>query len=274
VYSVKIPSGGLESTKLTTNLRILRPTIRQITTTTDHAAFHARNVTLSRRLGLALIVFCAALMLLGPAIADTILSFLGCRPGNDCGRIANVIGSRFTAFYRADSLADVPFIFAANFWPVVLAWGVLIVYVRLRKPTARAASSVSPPATRHEYSASSHWARWAHRFAVTSLIGLVLFCVLFGTPLLATETARFILSQLGCEAVMWNFGGPQSCLDAPGFWTPRLRDYMTPFFGWNAPFLLGLHFHKLLIAWGIATATLFYIASVAKRRAGKNSYLL
>ena len=232
---------------------------------TRTAAFYTRNATLSRRLAMALIVFSASMMLLGPTIADSVLSLLRCQPGNGCGPIANAVGSRFAAFYRADSLIDVPFIFIAKFWALILAWVALIAYVRLRKvppPRAQGATPLSPRDALHERSAAF---RWSRRLAWGLTASLVLFCVLLGTPLLATGTASFILSQLGCNAVVLNFGGPQECLNAPGFWTPRLRDYMNPV-GWLlAPFLLVLHFHVLLIGWGLLTTAHFYISSLIER---------
>ncbi len=228
--------------------------------TTKRTAFDVNNANLARRLLLALIVFCAAMMLLGPTIADYVLSLLGCTSGQGCGSIANAIGSRFAVFYGADSLGDVPFIFITNFWWMILAWVALIAYVRLRKPPP----VTTPQDARREQSVAF---RWAHRSAWGSFISLVVFCVLLGVPVLATFTAGFILSQLGCETTVLNFGGPQTCLDAPGFWTTRLRDYMSPV-GWLlAPLLLVKNFFVLLIGWATFTAALFYISSLMKQNA-------
>lgn len=228
----------------------------------SYAAFRARNATLSRRLLMALVVFCAAMMLLGPTIADSVLSLLRCQPGNTCGAIGNAIGGRFAAFYRAGSLVDVPFIFIQNFWFVVLAWVVLIAYVRLRQPPPSLAGGVARVKQNVLYERSAMY-RWTRRLAQATLICLMMFCILLGTPLLATATAGWILSQLGCEVVVLNFGGPQTCLDAPGFWTPRLRDYMGIIGGLAAPFLLIVHFHFVLIGGAVLTATLFYLSRLA-----------
>ena len=99
-------------------------------------SYAAHNATIARRLALALIVICSAMMLLGPTVADLALAILGCRGGVDRGGpiIVELVAARFSAFYRADQLLDVPFIFLVQFWPAILLSLGLILYVRYRKP--------------------------------------------------------------------------------------------------------------------------------------------
>lgn len=245
---------------------------RSTESTVDYAT---RNATIARRLALALIVTCAAMMLLGPTIADSILALLGCRGGADCGPIGSLIGERFAAFYRADQLLDVPFIFLVQFWPAVLVSIGLILYVRYRKPPKKPRAPVSPVENLRR---RLPMYRWAQRLGSAGLASLVGFCVLLGTPFVATETARVALLWLGCEVDPWRFGLPLSgfgsgrkpppaCLEWPGFWIPRLRDYVESIDGWFvAPYLLGLHFGWLIIAWAGTTALLFGLARFIRWR--------
>ncbi len=238
--------------------------------------FLARNVVLSRRLFLALVVFCAAMMLLGPTIAETMQMLLGCQAVNHCGMIGNAMVGKFAAFYRADSLIDVPFIFLQNFWWLVLAWAGLIAYIRLRRQTivvtpyeALVDRVVTPYEARVDSAANRRPMKVSDMviplrvLAWISLLCLVLFCILFGTPILATVTASSILSQLGCEATANVFAGSSDCLNASGFWTPRLRGYIG-LKGLLAPFLLIDNFLDVIIGWVIFNATLF-IASYGMR---------
>jgi hypothetical protein len=239
--------------------------------TESAVSYTARNATIARRLALALIVTCMAMMLLGPTIADSVLATLGCRGSVICGPIVNLVGERFAAFYRADQLLDVPFIFLVQFWPAILVWIGLIVYVRYRKPPKYPRAPLSPlEYLRRRFSTY----RWALRLTRACLGSLMAFCVLLGTPLLATETARVALSWLGCEVNPWRislplaaFGSgrsPPACLEWPGFWISRLRDYVDGWF--TAPYLLVLHFGWLILAWAGMGALLFGLTRLIRWR--------
>lgn len=242
------------------------PTQTSSRSTESAVAYAARNATIARRLALALIVTCAAMMLLGPTIADSVLSFLGCRGGADCGPIAGVVSDRFAAFYRADQLLDVPLIFLIQFWPAILVSIGLILYVRYRKPPR-----APLPLVKKNLRRLSPTYRLVQCLAWSGLASLVAFCALLGTPIVATETSRVALSWLGCEVHPWRirlpiaaFGSaraPPACLEWSGFWVPRLRDYVISIDGWfTAPYLLALHFGWLILAWAAASALLFELA--------------
>jgi hypothetical protein len=233
-------------------------------------SYAARNATIARRLVLVLIVVCAAMMLLGPTVADFALAILGCPGGVDCGGpfIVDLVAARFSAFYRADQLLDVPFIFLVQFWPAILLSLGLILCVRYRKPPQN-------PGALSSLVENGWWRSpiypWADRFARACIASLISFCVLLGTPFLATETARVVLSWLGCEVNPWRirlplsgFGSgssPPACLESAGFWTPRLRDYVASTDGWfTAPYLLFLHFGWVILAWAGMSALLFGLA--------------
>lgn len=244
---------------------------RSTDSTVDYAM---RNATIARRLALALIVTCAAMMLLGPTIADSVLALIGCQGGGGCGPISGFVGERFAAFYRADQLLDVPFIFLVQFWPAILVSIGLILYVRYRNPPETPKASLSPVENLRRRSPTY---RWAQRLAGAWLSSLVAFCFLLGTPFVATETARVALLWLGCEVDPWRlrlpvvaFGSarkPPACLEGSGFWIPRLRDYVESIEGWfAAPYLLGLHFGWLILAWAGTTALLFGLARFVRWR--------
>ncbi len=63
-----------------------------------------------------------------------------------------------------------------------------------------------------------------------------------------------------------SFSGSSDCLNASGFWTPRLRGYIG-LKGLLAPFLLIDNFLDVIIGWVIFNATLF-IASYGMRPSG------
>lgn len=243
---------------------------------TDDAMDHVeRNTRLARRLALVLIVVCAAMMLLGPTIADSVLAILGCRTDTVCGPIVGLVAERFAAFHQADRLMDVPFIFVIQFWPVILVSIGLILHVRYRKPPELAAAPMSPL---DEAVQRAPVYRWARRSAWVCLASLIAFCVLLGTPFVATGTARVLLSGLGCDVDPWRvslpiaaFGSGRSlpaCLEWPGFWIPRLRDYVDSIDGWfTAPYLLLRHFGWMILAWAAFTAMLAGLATLARRRA-------
>ena len=236
------------------------------------AAYAARNATIAGGLTLALIVICAAMALLGPTMADAVLALLGCPGGADCGLLLEPLGRRFAAFYRAQQLLDVPFIFLVQFWPAILAAIALILYVRYRTPPKTPLASASPAQRLRRLSTAY---RWAERLAWAWSAGLVAFCVLLGTPILAAGVARAALFSLGCEVDLWRFRlplaafgsgrEPPACLEWPGFWIPRLRDYVESIDGWFiAPYLLVLHFGWLILAWAVSAALLFGLARLVR----------
>lgn len=210
-------------------------------------------------------------MLLGPTIADSVLAILDCPGGVDCGPIVDLVGGRFAAFYRAAQLLDVPFIFLVQFWPAILVWVGLILYVRYRKQPENRRAPLSPL---EDLRRRSSVYRWARRLTQACLASLIAFCVLLGTPLVATETARVALSWLGCEVNPWRislpiaaFGSgrsPPACLEWSGFWIPRLRDYVDGWF--TAPYLLVLHFGWLILAWAGMSALLFGLTRLVRWR--------
>jgi hypothetical protein len=241
----------------------------------EHAAFRARNEVLSRRLLLALVVFCTAMMLLGPTIAEYVLRVLWCPSNYTCNLVERFIGSRFTALLRADQLLDVPFIFLVQFWPLVVAWIGWIAYIRYRKPP------LAPRSPREALLRRLPHLRWSRRLSWISLIGLILFCVFLGTPVLSTFTAKLGLTLLDCDVSLSHgvfpigggFGtgsGPEKCLSGSGFWIPRLKDYVAPIAGWiSGPYLLLLHFHWLLAIWSSITVALFAATRLIERRSAQ-----
>jgi hypothetical protein len=231
---------------------------------TEHAPAQGevltRNAAVSRWLLWGLVLFCAAMMLLGPTIADKVLALLSCQPGVLCGLFADAIGSKFAAFYRADSLVDVPFIFLQNFWLLITTWAGLIVYLRLR-PQSRLLTLHAP------LGLAAY--QWISLLAWALSICVVLFCILLATPVVATQTASWILSQLGCNATVNVFAGSSECLDAAGFWTPRLRDYIG-LTGIFAPIWLIQNFLDVILGSVIINMILFYVSYRMKPRGDFN----
>jgi hypothetical protein len=233
-----------------------------------------RNAAVSRWLLWGLVLFCAAMMLLGPTIADKVLALLSCRPGVLCGLFVDAIGSKFAAFYRADSLVDVPFIFLQNFWLLITAWAGLIIYLRLRPQSLSLAKTeevsrlLTFPQSRlltlHAPLGLAAY-QWISLLAWALSICVVLFCILLGTPLVATQTASWILSQLGCNATANVFAGSSECLDAAGFWTPRLRDYIG-LRGIFAPVWLIENFFDVILGSVLINMILFYVSYRMKPR--------
>ncbi|WP_440108549.1 hypothetical protein [Acidovorax sp. BL-A-41-H1] len=239
-------------------------------------SYAARNAIIARRLALVLIVVCSAMMLLGPTIADFALAMLGCPGGVDCRGpiVVKIVAARFSAFYRADQFLDVPFIFLVQFWPAILLSLGLILFVRYRKPPRNPRTLLS---LLEDWCRRSPIYRWPQFLAWACLGSLISFCALLGTPFVATETARVVLSWLGCEVNPWRirlplaaFGSgrsPPACLESGGFWVPRLRDYVSSAEGWfAAPYLLGVHFGWIIIAWAGISALLFGLARLVRWR--------
>jgi hypothetical protein len=189
-----------------------------------------------------------------------VLALLSCRPGVLCGLFVDAIGSKFAAFYRADSLVDVPFIFLQNFWLLITTWAGLIIYLRLR-PQSRLLTLQAP------LGLAAY--QWIGLLAWVLSICVVLFCILLGTPLVATQTASWILSKLGCNATVNIFAGSSACLDAAGFWTPRLRDYIG-LGGILAPVLLIQNFLDVILGSVIINMILFYVSYQMKPRGDFN----
>jgi hypothetical protein len=218
------------------------------------------------------------MMLLGPAIAEHVFSLLNCNSGGDrvsngCNGLRALVGNRFAPFFKADQLLDVPFIFLAQFWWLIAAWLALIFYVKHRPPEIIARRALEREALKNDpVLRAEHRARWFWRAFRTSAFGLVSFCVLFGVPILGNLSAQWVMSMLGCDASIKLFPFPiaafsdpshPSCLDAGGFWAPRLKPYFSTVLGLENVYLLGVGFFPLLAWWLVATIALYFVARFA-----------
>ncbi len=232
---------------------------------------------LYRALVWGLLLFCISFAMIGSVIAEHILGALNCQPGADgragtCPFFVNVLASRLTLFLSAQTPLDNPFLLLHSFWALILVWLAIIglsryayqnprpITVRLRAPVPAA----MPPLRRlHHVLQGSFW---------LLLMGLIAFCIAFGTPFLGTHVSREILQTLNCSPGSFD---PMSsaCMSAPGFWTPRLQPFLIPIVGQvGSPFWLFRQFGDVLIIWCIVIAAVLALkAYVARRIAAKVS---
>jgi hypothetical protein len=232
---------------------------------------------LHRALVWGLFLFCISFALIGGVIAEQALAALNCQFHADpragtCSFFQNALASRLTPFLSAQTPLDYPFILLRNFWWLILAWLAVIgwsrhAYQNPRKAiTARhapAATAMSPQRRLHQFLQVSFW---------ILLLGLIAFCIAFGTPFLSTYVSREILQALGCNPGSFD---PlvSACMSSPGFWTPRLQPFLLPLLGQlGSPFWLFWQFGDVLIVWVVLIAVVLALKLYfAERTAPKAS---
>lgn len=222
-----------------------------------------------RALVWGLLLFCISFTLIGGVLAEQIMGALNCQYHADsrtgtCSFLQSALASRLTPFLSAQTPLDYPFMLLRNFWGLILVWLVAIGFSRhaWQNPSP-------PPAVRrapvHAMSAQERLHQFLHASFWILLIGLVAFCIAFGTPFLSTYVAREILQVLGCSPGTFD---PlvSACMSKPGFWTPRLQPFLLPFLGQlGSPLWLFWQFGDVLVYWFAATALVLalkvYVAS-------------
>lgn len=210
-----------------------------------------------------LILFCLCFAIVGGVAAERMLELLHCQPHanpalRSCSWLPNALGMRLTPFLTAGSVTDYPFALLHNFWALIALW-VLALFL-LRRAERNAVRAPDKAGTGHPGIAGADMARWTARAAFwLLLLGLIGFCVAFGTPLLGTHMAREVLATLGCSPGTFDpFSSP--CLSAPGFWTHRLALYVIPLAGpLLAPLWLVMAFWDVLVAWMLLTAAAYFL---------------
>lgn len=221
-----------------------------------------------------LILFCLGFAIVGGVVAEHALELLQCQPHADpalrsCSWVGNVLGMRLVPFLTAGGVADYPFVLLRNFWALIAVWVLALVALRRAERSAASAAAVAPGSSRpvHPGVTSADVARWAARAGFWALLlGLVGFCIAFGTPILGNQVAREVLGALGCSPGTFDpFSSP--CMSAPGFWTHRLALYVIPLAGpLLAPLWLVMAFWDVLIAWMLLTAAAYFLQSHLKRQ--------
>jgi hypothetical protein len=230
---------------------------------------------LYRALVWGLLLFCLSFALIGGVIAEQIMAVLNCQPHansqvSSCSFFKNALASRIAPFLSASTPLDYPFVLLRSFWWLILAWLVAIGLSRHaaqnpRKPVAAPRASVpsatSPRQTLHRFLQASFW---------ILLLGLMAFCIAFGTPFLSTYVSREILQALGCDPGSFD---PlvSACMSRPGFWTPRLQPFLLPLLGQlGSPLWLFWQFGDVLILWVVVIAVVLALKIyVAERIATK-----
>ena len=224
---------------------------------------------LYRALVWGLFLFCISFAMTGGVVAEQIMAGLNCQYRADpragtCSFVQNALASRLTPFLSAETPLDYPFMLLRNFWGLILAWLAAIVFARHRYQAPRqvtaarrapARAAISLQQRLHQLLQASFW---------ILLVGLVIFCIAFGTPFLGTYVSREILQALGCSPGSFD---PlvSACMSNPGFWTPRLQPFLLPFLGQlGSPLWLFWQFGDVLMAWlaliGIVIALKVYVA--------------
>lgn len=232
---------------------------------------------LYRALVWGLFLFCISFALIGGVIAEQALAALNCQFHADpragtCSFLQNALASRLTPFLSAETPLDYPFMLLRSFWGLILAWLVAIGWSR------HAAQNPRKPVTtsRAPVPAAISFRRALHRFLQSSfwilLLGLIAFCIAFGTPFLSTYVSREILQALGCNPGSFD---PlvSACMSRPGFWTPRLQPFLLPLLGQlGSPLWLFWQFGDVLIVWVVLIALVLALKLyVAERTAPKAS---
>ncbi|SFU55829.1 hypothetical protein SAMN05216350_102576 [Polaromonas sp. YR568] len=215
-----------------------------------------------RALVWGLFLFCVSFALIGGVIAEHAMTLLNCQPHADiragsCSFLKNALALRLTPFLSADTPLDYPFMLLRNFWGLILVWLAAIAWSRhaWQHPSspspASTARHASVPATislqqsLHQVLQASFW---------ILLIGLIAFCIAFGTPFLSTYLAREILQMIGCNPGAFD---PlvSACMAKLGFWTPRLQPFLLPFLGQlGSPLWLFWQFGDVLAYWSALIA--------------------
>ena len=210
-----------------------------------------------------LILFCLGFAIVGGVLAERLLELLHCQPHanpalRSCSWLSNALGMRLAPFLTAEGVTDYPFVLLHNFWALIALW--VLALILLRRADRNAVRAPTMAGTGHTGIAGADMARWAARAVFgLLLLGLIGFCVAFGTPLLGTHMAREVLATLGCSPGTFDpFSSP--CMSAPGFWTHRLALYVIPLAGpLLAPVWLVMAFWDVLIAWMLLTTAAYFL---------------
>lgn len=224
-----------------------------------------------RALVWSLFLFCVSFAMVGGVIAEHMMTLLNCQPHADiragsCSLLKNALALRLTPFLSADTPLDYPFMLLRNFWGLILAWLAAIAWSRhaWQNPGPRSDARHTPVPAAISLQQGLH--RVLHAGFWILLIGLIAFCIAFGTPFLSTYLAREILQALGCSPGAFD---PlvSACMSHLGFWTPRLQPFLLPFLGQlGSPLWLFWQFGDVLIAWcALIAAVLALKAYVAHR---------
>lgn len=223
-----------------------------------------------------LILFCLCFAMVGGAMAEHLLGLLQCQPHanpvlRSCSWLLNALGLRLTPFLSAGGISDYPFVLLHNFWALIALWVLALVATHRAARNAASASASAMPGHSQLSRAKvtgAGIARRASRAAFwTLLLGLVGFCVAFGTPILGNRMALEVLGALGCSPGTFDpFSSP--CMSAPGFWTHRLTLYVIPLAGpLLAPVWLVMAFWDVLLAWALLTAAAYFLQNHLAARA-------
>lgn len=212
-----------------------------------------------------LILFCLSFAIVGGVLAERMLELLHCQPHSNpdlrsCAWLPNALGLKLTPFLAAGGISDYPFVLLHNFWALIALWLAALgaLHWAERHP-ARAAAALGSLAPRQRITGAD-LLRWLACSAFwLLLLGLIGFCIAFGTPLLGNQVAREVLAALGCSPGTFDpFSSP--CMSAPGFWTHRLALYVIPLAGpLLAPVWLVMAFWDVLIAWMLLTAAAYFL---------------
>lgn len=214
---------------------------------------------LYRALVWGLFLFCISFALIGGVIAEQVLAALNCQPHADirsgtCSFLQNALASRLTPFLSAQSPLDYPFMLLRGFWGLILAWLAAIAWSRHVHQNPRRASAAPPAPSPTAMSRQRRLHRVLKAGFWILLIGLIVFCIAFGTPFLGTYVSREILQLLGCSPGTFD---PlvSDCMSKTGFWTPRLQPFLLPFLGQlGSPLWLFWQFGDVLAWWSATIA--------------------
>lgn len=220
-----------------------------------------------------LILFCLGFAIVGGVLAERLLELLHCQPHanpdlRSCSWLPNALGMRLTPFLAAGGPADYPFVLLHSFGALIALWLAALGALRWadRNP-ARAAAVLGSVAPRQRITGASLLRGSARGAFWLLLLGLIAFCIAFGTPILGNQVAREVLGALGCSPGSFDpFSSP--CMSAPGFWTHRLALYVIPLAGpLLAPVWLVMAFWDVLLVWMLLTAVAYILQSHLSLRA-------
>ncbi|AYQ30081.1 MULTISPECIES: hypothetical protein [unclassified Polaromonas] len=217
-----------------------------------------------------LLLFCISLALVGGVVAEQVMAALNCQYRADprtgsCSFLQHALASGFAPFLSAETPLDYPFMLLRNFWGLILVWLAAIAWSRHAwlNPRQAPATRRAPVPTAISLQQGLH--KVLHASFWILLVGLIAFCIAFGTPFLSTWLAREILQTLGCSPGSFD---PlvSACMSKLGFWTPRLQPFLLPFLGQlGSPLWLFWQFGDVLVYWFALTALVLalkvYVAS-------------
>ncbi|MEO7886914.1 MAG: hypothetical protein ABI893_11585 [Polaromonas sp.] len=227
-----------------------------------------------------LLLFCISFALIGGVIAEQLMAGLGCQYHADprvgsCSFLQHALASRLAPFLSANTPLDYPFMLLRGFWGLILVWLVAIGLSRHAWQNPRQATTAIP-ATHRRVRVNASPLQTLHQCLQVAfwilLVGLVTFCIAFGTPFLATHVSREILQALGCSPGTFDpLVSP--CMSNPGFWTPRLQPFLLPLLGQlGSPLWLFWQFGDVLMAWvGVIAIVLGLKVYVAHRIAARTA---